>query len=479
MIHEIRIRLSAAGPWLRRAPLLLVPAVLGSAAGLLLGDLELSVLVIGLLVAGATLVIVVWRYDLAAPAAVFGIVWSVAIIGAQYPPFGQPPWDTRMWLLATIPPAALLISAMAVTGPVAIRRPRLGLKVAPANAVLIQLTLAGAVLLGGAVFVVEFLGVGGIPLLSANTDALRFQLLFSPYVHLGTRLIPTAAILSGVAAVATRGRTRMGYLAIVGVALTLDGATGGRLEVLTIVGTVGIATVVGVRISPRSVITIATVAVLALGFSSWLFFDRAAQHPDEPFGQILYNQVLPSRPAALAWTVPLQIGVSGGLYVLNAMVQTNALSNVPGSGLYSLHGLHSLLPAKDSEAVARDVAGALIAPTFLADLYGDFGLVGSTIACLLFGILYALLYRAAVAKPRLSTLVVYSYACFWLAFFPYVDVWTYFFFWPFDILLLWLGAHLLENGGLSSRSVATDMLHVDLGERRVRAASREKARQRW
>ena len=55
-----------------------------------------------------------------------------------------------------------------------------------------------------------------------------------------------------------------------------------------------------------------------------------------------------SRGALLAWTAPVQVGLSSGVWVMGRLVLTDALDAAPGAGLYMLHGYDRLLPAKDS-----------------------------------------------------------------------------------------------------------------------------------
>lgn len=386
------------------------------------------------------------RYDLAAPAALFALTWSIALIGARLPPFDRPAWDLRTWALVIGPPLLLATSTFLVAGKAAIRRPTLRLDLDPQTGFRLHAVLMGALVIGASVLVLEFLVAGGVPLLAANGDELRFKLVFNGPLHLITRLVPMTGILAAIAGLRASGWTRRWYLAIFATALVLVAGQGGRLEVVLMIFTLAIVTFMTHKLGPRTWLALAAVGVLTIGFSSWLFYHRTAQHPDTPFERYLYGEVIPARPGIFAWTIPVQIGASSGLYVLNALVSSNALEDSPGSGLYSFHGLDRALPAKDSQLVASQVTGALVAPTFLADIYGDFGLAGASLWCVACGVAYGFLYRRAISNPGLASITIYAYVCFWLVFLIYVNIWTYFVFWAADLLLLWIGASIIARG---------------------------------
>jgi hypothetical protein len=397
-----------------------------------------------------------WHIDLVSPAVLFATIWLVGLLGATFPPFGIDDWSPNVWLVMVAAPAFVVAGAALAAGSRPVFREPIGFRrIGGATERTAWLLLAGTII-GGAVFVFEFAVVGGIPLISGKADQLRFHLVVNPFLHLLTRLVPVSVVLALILVPRVLGRTRWVLSAVVVLGASLLALQASRLEVVTVVGIYGLTALMVYRLSRRVLMGLSALAIVTLAFASSVFLLRLPQNPTTAFEFAMLDQVVPSRGPLLAWTVPAQIGISSGMWVMGRLVLTDALVAAPGSGLYMLHGYDRFLPAKDSQAVAVTVTSPLIAPTYLADPYGDFGLAGATAFSLGLGLIAGGAYRMAVRRGSLFFVVLYAYVMYWVLFGIYVNIWTYYAFWIVDIVLIWVGCRII-NGNRVAVPIEADV----------------------
>lgn len=397
--------------------------------------------ILGLLVMARRL-----HVDLVSPAMLFAVVWLAALLGATFPPFGIDDWSTQVWLVMIVAPFLLVVGATIATGRTSVSRQPLALTdVLSTTDERTAWGLLAATIVGGTVFLIEFVVAGGVPLFSGRADELRMQLVFSPLLHLVTRLVPVSVMLALVLVPRARGRALAILLVAVAIGSIVLAMQAARLEVVTVAGIVGIAALLVYRLNRRVVVGIGAFAVVMLIFVSSVFLFRLPQNPSTRFENELLNDVVPSRGPLFAWTVPVQVGVSSGVWVMGRLVITDALASAPGNGLYMLYGYDRFLPARDSSAVAVTVTSPLIAPTYLADPYGDFGLAGAAVFSLLLGVIAGVSYRRAVRRQTLFAILSFAYVTYWVLFGIYVNIWTYYAFWIVDLAILYAGCRIVSR----------------------------------
>jgi len=383
--------------------------------------------------------------DLVSPAVLFALVWLAGLLGATYPPFGIGDWSTVAWLVMVAAPAFLVAGAAVAAGRAPALRQAIGLDAPTETSERTAWLLLAGTLIGGAVFMFEFAAAGGIPLISGRADELRFQLVANPFLHQVTRLVPVSVVLSLIVVARAHGRARLILIATAAVGASLLAMQAARLEVVTVAAVYGLAALMLYRLDRRVLLGLSALAVLMVAFVSSIFLLRLPQNPSTDFEYAILNDVVPSRGPLLAWTSPIQVGLSSGVWVMGRLVLADALATAPGSGLYILHGYDRFLPAKDSSAVALTVTPPLNAPTYLADPYGDFGLVGAAAFSLALGLIAGGLYRLAVRRKSLFLVLLYAYVAYWILFGLYVNIWTYYAFWIVDIALIWVGCRIVAG----------------------------------
>jgi hypothetical protein len=375
------------------------------------------------------------RYEWTAPLPVFAITWTLALGMAQLPLFAEFTWNRETWLLLTIPPAALALGTVAGAGrtgwggivlPPSLRRPPVSLPLVAAAA------LAGV--LGWALY---FARIGTVPLISDQIDIARFR-SFGATTLVGTRLgyVAVVAAVPGVA-LAKDNRERLLFAFVGAAALAPMALSGGRLYPFSAVAIGAFATILLRGVSFRiGMLGIAAAAVLVAGASA-IFFVRVDQQPDNPFKTHLNEELRPTRPEVLHWTIPVQMAASVSMHTLSDLADSHAHEADHSGGLYSTKFLDRFVPSRDLEEVTRPTARfSQVTTTYIGPWYADFGFQGAVALSILWGLASGLLWRWWRRAPSPLTALLYAYGAFWLVYAIYLNYWSVHGVWLADVLFI-------------------------------------------
>lgn len=385
------------------------------------------------------------RYDLLSPAVIFALPWTAALGVAQIPLYPSLDWERETWLLVTLPPLALVLGAVLGAGDAAFR-PRAPRHFVPGEFRLPRGAIALFAFIGVAAWARFYANIGAVPLLSNRVDAIRFS-EFDALTLVGTRFGYVALVFSvfGIA-VARRTPDRLLFVAVAGVSAAPLVLSGGRLYFISACAAGLIAGIAVRGLNRRTVVSVGTIGLAFLAFSTSIWFTRIEQQSPNPFKNYLDNYLTESRPAALHWTIPLQVATSGSVITLNDTVERRLYQEYGGRGLYSTKALDRFVPAKDLEVPVRASSPyGQVTTTFVGPWFADFGLAVTCALSLALGLAYGVVYRLFRARPgSVALLVFYAYSAFWLVFAIYLNYWTLHGVWlgdvPLLLLLGWLSA---------------------------------------
>jgi oligosaccharide repeat unit polymerase len=125
-------------------------------------------------------------------------------------------------------------------------------------------------------------------------------------------------------------------------------------------------------------------------------------------------------------------------YRLTLDLPTRGLSG-PG---YLFYFLHRWIPRENISAVAGGYyGGAMVVPTYLGELYADFGIWGILGGSLLLGCAYGAVYQKALQRRSFYWIYVQALFIYLLAYFPYVNMFSMYVNWLIDMITM---AILLE-----------------------------------
>jgi hypothetical protein len=373
-------------------------------------------------------------YQWLAPASIFAISWSAALGIAQlplYPSFG---WNAEAWLLLTVPPAALAAGAIVgagrsgwqrLTAPVSFQAPPIAM----------QTTLAAAIV-GALGWVVFFVQIGAVPLLSDQIDIARFRPFGLPTL-LATRLGYVAVIIAIPSFFLSRERNeRVGFAAAVAIALIPMVLSGGRLYPVSAVAIGLVATVLVRGLTLRVVLAAVAAGALVVAAASVVFFVRLDQQPDvdNEFKQHLDRELKDSRPGVLIWTIPVQVAAASSMYTLADLADTHAFEMDPSPGIYSTKFIDRVRTSGDLEQVTRTTARfSLITSTYVGPWYADFGHQGVITLSIAWGLAVGVLWRWWRTRPAPLSWLLYAYSAFWLFYALYLNYWTVHGVWVADV----------------------------------------------
>lgn len=373
------------------------------------------------------------RYDFMAPAAIFSLTWTAALGIAQFPLFPVFEWNSEMWWLVSLPPAALTLGAAVAAGRAGFHAFRSPFQHPPVPAAIV----AGCAFVGVAAWIRYFSQLGVIPLLSDQIDVARFE-AFGLSSLIGTRLGYVALIVAipGIV-LAPTWRQRLVFAAIAFVALVPLVLSGGRLYPFSACVIGGFAVILYQGVPRRLGLLVLAATILLVAGSSTVFFVRVDQQSDNPFKSHLDTELRPGRPYALQWTIPVQMATSVSFQTLADLTRSHAYELDPTPGLYSTKFADRFVPAKDLETVTRPTAQfQQVTTTYVGPWYADFGLSGVVLLSLLFGAANGLVWRWLRCSWSPTAIVLYSYAAFWLVYAIYLNYWTVHGVWMADVPFL-------------------------------------------
>jgi len=286
----------------------------------------------------------------------------------------------------------------------------------------VRRVLLACIVIGYAEMAHQFIGVGAIPLFSANIDAVRIAQPGGPTVVL-TDLLTIATIAALLLPKRLAARAAIPELMIVALATAGFLAAGGRGPAVT-----GIAVGIFARIfvwGPPPKRVLFACAVLAFIAIEAAFFVRTSQHQTAPFEAEIYSSVLPQTPLVLQWYIPLHVGLTYNFDVLVRLVDVIPSEHAFGYGAYSLAGFDLVVPGTRSlEDLAATITSPFVTSTAAGPYWSDFGLPGIVVGMGLFGALSVLCYDVARRRPTFITAAIGGYAVFICLFGVYANLYT-------------------------------------------------------
>jgi oligosaccharide repeat unit polymerase len=427
----------------------------GSAAFLLVGDAGLR--------------------DLLHPVRVFGSLWCFCLgFGSMHLLFGSQ-WSARMWECVLTPLTIFPLGFWVgrhfcsprtvgflgtharehASSPFAWRR---ALWVA-----------AISLLVGASALAYEYHLIGGVPVLSDNPDVARMELFgvagqqdsrfdtaVVKLVHPFVDFTKYAAFLALLVLVQTKSLTRgakLTCLLIVALGILAFASQGGRgFFVQAVIVGVALVHYLHRRIK---IWEFSVAAVLLFFFVAAYGSFRIQESGSAP----LFEDALEASrlPVGVLWD-----GVAFGystatisFEVFDHLIDDLRYVGRPPKG-FLMYSLHRFVPRSNIQEFAFDLyGGEAVTPTFLGEFYGDYGYWGVLFGPLLLGIAYGWVYTRSFAEPGFYWVYVRSLFLELLVFFPYVDLFSQYLTWIFDLFFMyWLLRWAFPAAGRSSGRVA-------------------------
>jgi hypothetical protein len=413
-----------------------------------------------LIVASAGFLFVKGRGDVDTlnPIRIFGALWCFCLaLGSMrlLPTVSE--WSTLMWDCVLTGLVSFIVGYWIV---IRVTRAR-GAKRNPAPAEVVSanymlptkktLILASVCLLiGTSVLAYEDFLIGGIPLLADNPDVLRFELFgvaadprfntlsikmihpFVEFLKYGVFLIfillfqrkpksnkvfvlGTLMILFGTLAyVSQAGRTFFVAIAISGV--VLFHYLRRRIRLVEIgAAVISLFLFIGIFGSLRTNQS-----------KSAPLFERALSDSGFPQGQMWEGVAFGYATVTVSFEV---------FYRLTEDLRN--MRHPPGGFLF--YSLHRFIPRAALGEVTGDLySGELTTSTFLGDFYGDYGYWGVLFGPLVMGLLYGWAYSRRGGRNPMYWIYVRALLVQMLIFFPYVNLFSLYLTWIFDLLVMYL-----------------------------------------
>jgi len=335
----------------------------------------------------------------------------------------------------------------------------------PARKTLIVAWLCFAV--GIAVLAYEFYLLGEIPLLSDNPDISRFRLfgtaesqfdkLYLKLLHPLVDFIKYGVLLAVIVLCQRKAKDRktvfLSSLLILSGTLALLSQGGRVFLVYIVVPSAVLFHYLRRRIRLVEVVSATLIMFLVLGLFGYLRSSGKSQSAP------LFESVrrISSFPEGQFWD-----GVAFGYGTLTLSYEvffrlTQDLENMqhPAGG-FLFYSLHRFIPRSELGEIARDLyTGELTTATYLGDLYGDYQYWGVLLGSLLMGFGYGWAYSREHSGNRMYWIYVRALLVQMLIFFPYVNFFSIYVNWIFDLFFMYLLIrHLSAHGDGSLRPVA-------------------------
>jgi oligosaccharide repeat unit polymerase len=463
MNPETQVGRHPAGTVVSKLPLKVALSLLGVLIGYLLIELQilpaLRVSTLLLIVASASFLFVKGRgkTDVLNPIRILGALWCfcLALGNMRLLPIVSE-WSSLMWNCMLTGLASFIggywIATRVTRGRGAQLRPATAEVASEKHMLPTKKTLILAsicLLIGTSVLAYEDFLIGGIPILADNPDVLRFELfgavadprfdtlsikLIHPFVEFLKYGVFLVFILLFQKKPKSRKAILLGILIIL-LGTLVYGSQAGRTFFVTIAIT-GVVLFHYLRRRIRLVEIGA--AVMALFLFIGIFGSvRTNQSQSAPlFERALRNS---SFPQGQLWQ-----GVAFGYMTVTVSFEvfyrlTEDLRNMrhpPGGFLF--YSLHRFIPRTNLGLVATDLySGESVTSTFLGDFYGDYGYWGILFGPLIMGFLYGWVYSRGGRRNPMYWIYVRALLIQMLIFFPYVNLFSLYLTWIFDLLVMY------------------------------------------
>lgn len=394
--------------------------------------------------------------DVLHPVRIFGALWCtcLSLCALRLIPLISD-WSQRTWSVFLIALFAFPIG-FAIAGKLGRPRPANSSE-SPAQLELLNpraaVTVAlGCFVIGLAALALEYWQIGGIPALSGD-PAMRmkmfavagdwndpqFDTIGNKISHMFVLYLRYTVYLCCV--VLFQGKKRTGKLTLGVTVLAVLGSLaymsqGGRGLVVDLVVT-GLALFhyLKQRIHLRQIVVATMCLSLMIGYVGSQRLKEGALAPAYEAAKSASG--LPSGPlvdvAGYAYFT-----VTSSFEVFNRL--TLDLPTFPKSeGGFLFYFLHRLFPRQNIQAVSLELySGDIVTPTFVAEFYADYGFVGVMLGCLLLGVGYGWLYQRAMRYDSLYWIVMLAILLVSLLYFPYVNLFSQYNTWIWDLISLWV-----------------------------------------
>jgi oligosaccharide repeat unit polymerase len=406
------------------------------------------------------------NYDLMHPIRVFGALWCFCLaLGSMHLLSIISVWGSVMWACVLTGLAAFvggfwIADRIYATRDIDPNFPLPGVfhvsYLVPNRKTLIL--AAVCVFIGLSVLAYEDFLIGGIPILADNADSLRMELfggasanpkfdtLFIKLIHPFVEFLKYGVFLAFIVLFQKRPKSKGTILLSIFIILfgtLVYGSQAGRTFFVTIaVG--GMILFHYVRRRIRLVEIVSSVVVLFL-FIGLFGSTRIKQSQSAPlFEKALGNSDLPEgnfwESVAFGYattTISLEV-----FYRLTEDLKT--MQHPPGGFLF--YSLHRFLPRTSLGEVATDLySGESTTSTFLGDFYGDYGYWGVLFGPLLMGFGYGWAYSHVGGPNALYWIYVRVLLMQMLVFFPYVNLFSLYLTWVFDLFCMYNLVRLITS----------------------------------
>jgi oligosaccharide repeat unit polymerase len=410
------------------------------------------------------------KMDLLHPVRVFGALWCLCLglASLRLLPDIISKWNGSMWacvftaLLAFIAGFGL---ALGFWKKETSNAPPGSTKLIPSESLLpdrIALIVAALCMaVGVGVLAYEYSLIGEIPVLSQNVDFARTQLFgiagqnnaqFNTFwvklVHPLVDFAKYSVFLCCIVLFQRKPKSRRALIAIY--SMIFIGALayisqGGRMFLVTIVVTV-LALFHYIRRPIRLVELAVGSAILFIAVGT-LGSLRVKQSGAAP----LFDKAMTtsSFPAGGFWDGVAfgYVGCTLSLEVFDRLTQDLPRTTQSSDGGYLFYALHSVIPrANIQELDFESYSGEMVTPTFLGEFYADYRYWGVLFGPLVLGLFFGWVYLQAGSRNSMYWIYARALLVQMLLFFPYVNLFSFYLNWIFDLFFMYLLIRWIGRG---------------------------------
>jgi oligosaccharide repeat unit polymerase len=399
------------------------------------------------------------QYDLFHPIRVFGALWCLCLglASMRLLPLNSE-WDFFMW--ACVLTALVTFVGGFWLGDQLVRRHSGGpmegppkelttIKSLPDRKTLLVSLFCLAI--GLAVLAYEYSLIGVVPVLSENVDFARSQLfglagqgdpkfdtLWIKLIHPIVDFIKYAVFLACIILFRKEPKSRkvvVTSLVVIVMGVLAYISQGGRSFLVAIVITI-VALFHYLRRNIRlTEFAVAAVALfLIVGTLGVLRVRQSASAP--LFEKAVSNS---NFPEGVFWD-GVAFGYGGCTLSLEVFYRlTQDLPSTARSSGYLFYAFHRFVPREDLGEVAMDLySGELVTATFLGEFYADYGYWGILFGPLILGFGYGWVYQKGEGQGPIYWLYVRALLVEMLVFFPYVNLFSHYLNWIFDLFFMYI-----------------------------------------
>lgn len=383
------------------------------------------------------------NYTPLSPLLTFTAAWIFAALLSQYHLLSsQLSWSTIVIVVVAVVPVAFVAGGLVGEG-LALRQTTAAAERSkahmsdPFRKILIALVVVGLVELAH-----QFVKIGGVPLLSPQGGALRFQ-QGGPTIIL-TDGLTVAAIVALVRPERLLARESRFELLIAAAALGGFALQGGRGSVVLPV----IAAIAGRWLywgRPRKAMFIGG-GLLAFAAVVFGFYLRTRQNPYNPFESELFGELLPSVPFLLKPLIPIYLAITTNFLALQGVVGHFPTGEAFGNGAFDAIGLNLFIhSARELPPISATITPPWVTSTVAGPFWADGGFIALIPGIALTGFISAGAFALAVRTRSLRWSMAAAYLLYIAVFGLYQNLWTQQLDWLLVVPLLIIVGAIAEN----------------------------------